>query len=121
MNVFQYLASLDTLDAACDAGLISNANLSQCVACLSAAYEEQEAPAKTHPTNSLERIAATPAAAVTTKEAAQRQTIDSVERGDSGALEGMTTFALHDLEFAADIWCAPVAHAAILVELDRRA
>ena len=61
------------------------------------------------------------AAAVTTKEAAQRQTIDSVERGDSGALECLTTFALHDLEFAADIWCAPVAHAAILAELDRRA
>lgn len=62
MNVFQYLAALDTLDAACDAGLISNANLSQGVACLSAAYEEQEAAAKTQPVNSPARIVATPAA-----------------------------------------------------------
>ena len=62
MNVFQYLAALDTLDAACDAGLISNANLSQGVACLSAAYEEQEAAAKTHPVNSPARIVAAPSA-----------------------------------------------------------
>lgn len=60
MNVFQYLAALDTLDAACDAGHITGANLSQGVACLSAVYEAQDSAAKTHPVNSPARIVAAP-------------------------------------------------------------
>lgn len=55
-----------------------------------------------------------------TKEAFQRRMISAIERGDNFGLEGWTTHELHDLEFAAEIWNAPIAQAAILTELERR-
>lgn len=55
-----------------------------------------------------------------TKEAFQRRMINAIERGDNFGLEGWTDFELHDLEFAAELWDAPIAQAAILKELERR-
>jgi hypothetical protein len=55
-----------------------------------------------------------------TKEAFQRRMISAIERGDNFGLEGWTDFELHDLEFAAELWGAPIAQAAILQELESR-
>jgi len=50
----------------------------------------------------------------------QRRMINAIERGDMYSLENWTTFELHDLEFAAELWNAPTAQAAILEEISHR-
>ena len=56
-----------------------------------------------------------------TKEAFQRRMVNAIERDEMYSLRDWTTFELHDLEFAAELWNAPIAQAAILEELERRA
>lgn len=55
-----------------------------------------------------------------TKEAFQRRMVNAIERDEMYSLRDWTTFELHDLEFAADLWNAPIAQAAIIEELERR-
>lgn len=53
-------------------------------------------------------------------ESMQHRAVNALERGDSFSFAEWPTFALHDLEFAAELWNSPKAQAAILAELDRR-
>ncbi|KAA0995485.1 hypothetical protein FQ192_10630 [Pseudomonas sp. ANT_J12] len=57
---------------------------------------------------------------VATKLAFQTRMINAIERNEMFSLRDWTLFELHDLEFSAELQNAPIAHAAILEELDRR-
>lgn len=51
----------------------------------------------------------------------QQRMVRAIERDDMYSLEGWTDCELHDLEFAAELWGAPKAQAAIIQELEKRA